>query len=101
MYTICVFLQFKILSTFPGMARTKSNQPKLLRAIVYFIVDRVFLAQFSFSGKSVKGQRKISFIGKQNIVALLYSIARKVDRAYEEDDMKEHLRDKVLKYAAE
>lgn len=32
-------------------------------------------------------------------MALLYSIVSKIDRDYDEDDMKIHLRDKILKYA--
>lgn len=94
-------MQIRILSTFPGMKKCKGNQPKLLKHVAHIIVDRVFLAQFSYSGKSLKNQRKMAFTERKNIVALLYSVAGKVDTAYEEDDMKLHLRDKILKYAAE
>lgn len=97
-----VFLQVKVLSNFPGLAQTKGNQPKLLRKILDFIVDRTFLAKFSYTGKLVKGQkRKISFSQKKNIVDLLYAIASKVDKTYEKDDLKTYLRDKILKHAAE
>lgn len=91
----------RTLSTFPGMARTKGNQPKLLKKLTEIIFERVFLAQFTFSGKSVKGQRKNSFKQNVNIIALLYSVACEIDKSYDEDDFKAHLRDKILKYAGE
>lgn len=59
------------------------------------------MAQFTFSGKSVKGQRKNSFKKQANIIELLYSVVSKIDKNYEKDDFEMHLRDKILKYAGE
>lgn len=83
------------------MSRIKGNQAKLLKAVVNLIIDHFFMAQFTFSGKTVKGQRKYSFKKKANIIALLYSVASQIDKNYGKDDFDIHLRDKILKYAGE
>lgn len=93
--------QIKVLSSFPGMNRTKGNQPKLLRKIVYFIMDRRFMANFTYSGKSTKGQRKIAFKMQQNIIGLLYSIVSKIDKSFDKDNLTLYLKDNILKYASE
>lgn len=80
----------------------KGNQPKLLKKITDFIIDRYFLAQFTYSGKLVtRGHRKNSFKERKNIVVLLYGIACKVDKNYEEENFTLHLKDKILRYAGE
>lgn len=94
-------LQINVLSCFPGVKQTKGNQPKLLKKIVGCIMDRDFLAKFSFTGKLAKGQRKISFQNQKNIMALLYPIASKIDKTFEEEDVSGYLKDKILRYAAE
>lgn len=78
----------------------KGNQMKLLRKLVALIIDRYFLAQFTYSGRSVKGQRKNSFKKNENIIAFLYSVANRIDKNYEKGDFEDNLK-VILKYAGE
>lgn len=97
----CFALQVKMLSTFSGVRRIKGNHTKMLRAVIALIIDRYFMAGFSYSGKSVKGQRKTPLKSYENILSLLYSVANKIDKNYEKEDFEADLKDKILKYAGE
>lgn len=73
---------------------------KLLRKLVALIIDRYFLAQFTYSGRAVKGQRKNSFKKNENIIDFLYSVAKTIDKNYDRLDFEDNLKS-ILKYAGE
>lgn len=90
----------KILSRFPGINQTRGNQPKLLKKIFGFLIEKQFLAdKICYSRKSAK--KPVAFIAKANVVSLLQSIAVKIDRNYDFEDLKLDLRDKIIKHAGE
>lgn len=93
----------KTLVNFPGSdsAVVNGNQPKLLKQIINVIVERKFLSNFTWTGKSTKGQKKQSFQDSKNIVRLIYDIAFHHDDSYQYKHFVNHLVNKVLKYAYE
>lgn len=73
---------------------------KLLKKLVAWIIDRYFLAQFTYAGRAVKGHRKNSFKKNENIIEFLYSVAKTIDKNYERLDFEDNLKS-ILKYAGE
>lgn len=83
------------------METFRGNQPKLLKAIVYTIMEPIFFANFTWTGKSVNGERKIPFQESNNIVDLLFDMVAKVEPSYQKTTFLSHLKTKIIKYAYE
>lgn len=63
------------------------------------IVDRRFLAEITWSGRSTPGKTKISFSKRQNILDFMYKIANQKHPNYSPTDFKEHMVDGIFKFA--
>lgn len=83
------------------MSSLIGNQPKLLKYVVYCILDRQFLATFTWSGKSVGGKTKKSLSKSTHIIDLFYSIVSKIDSSYNHPAFIDNLKNKIMKYAYE
>lgn len=95
-------MQNDLISEHPGVDRTnKHNQPKLLKRVVSLIFDRVFLSNITWSGKSVRGQKKIAMKKFHRVVDLMYTVSNKIFGNYEYNTFLDHLKNKILKYAYE
>lgn len=60
-----------------------------------------FITKFSWTGKTIPGERKLSFKSYENITDLLYKTVKKVDINYTENIAEDHLKYKILRYANE
>lgn len=88
------------MSRFPGINQTRGNQPKLLKRIIGFLMEKQFLAdKVCYSRKSAK--KTVALKAKTNFISLLHSIAVKIDKNYDFEDMMLDLRDKIIKHAGE
>lgn len=74
---------------------------KTLKILLGLIIDRRFLAEFTWSGKSVPGVRKIAFRDLNHIVDLIYDMTSKVHTKYTRPSYHKDLVDRVLKFAHE
>lgn len=83
------------------METFRGNQPKLLKCIVYTIMEPVFFANFTWTGKTIKGEKKIPFQRSKNIVDLLFDMVVKVEPSYQQATFLSHLKNKIIKYAYE
>lgn len=98
----CIFynlIQIESISFSPDL--NAGNQPKMLKKIVAITVDRKLLSNFTWSGKSIGGQKKLALQSKEKVVDLLYKIAKIVDPSYSRESYLKDLKNKVLKYAYE
>lgn len=91
------------LSSFPGYEAViaSGSQPKLLKSVVYLIFDRRYLSNYTWTGKSTKGQKKQALKDKPNVVKLVFEAINKLDASYKYSSYLNHLKNKVLKYAYE
>lgn len=86
----------------PGVKSSNGDQAKLLKRLVAKMFERSFLANFTWSGKSINGQRKIALKSHDKIVELLYKISNNcLNKTYNYEDFLNHLKNKILKYAYE
>lgn len=74
---------------------------KTLRTVLGMLIERRFLAQFTWSGKSKPGIRKLALKDRDDIVNLLYTIASQIHPKYVKTVFKRDLVDKILKFAYE
>lgn len=85
----------------PDINSLLGNQQKLLKRIVALLFDRQLLAEFTWSGKSIKGTKKSAMSAQKNIVDFLYAISTNIDSSYQHKNFLDHLKNKILKYAYE
>lgn len=85
----------------PDIISTVGNQSKMLKKIVGIIFEKSFLANFTWSGKSVRGKKKIQLRIYKNIVDFMYGIANGMDKTYQHSTYLDILKNKVIKYAYE
>lgn len=83
------------------MRSSLGNTPKLLKSILYSLIDRTFFATFTWSGKASKGQTKNSLRKYPKFVDFLYAVVTKFDEKYQYSLFLEHLKNKIIKYAYE
>lgn len=76
------------------------DRRKFVRSVVHLIFDKVFLSNFTWTGKSSKG-RKTPLQNYTEITKLFYSIVVKTDTKLDYKMFLKVLVNKVLKYAYE
>lgn len=94
---------FKIIAftDFPGMNALLGNKPKLLKKVVFSIIDRSFLSNFTWTGKSIKNQTKSALKDFPRMVDVFQSIVGNLDNGYDKTIFLKHLKEKIMKYAYE
>lgn len=102
LFGIINFPQITALSDFPGIKTAKGNKPKLMKHVLFTMVERSFLASFTWTGKAGKGQpRKHAIRDYPNFLQVLHFILKKLEGSYDDDMFYDHLKNKVLCYAYE
>lgn len=74
---------------------------RTLKIVLGLMIDRRFLAEFTWSGKSVPGVRKTAFRDQSHIVDILYKMTLQVHPKYARTSFHKDLVDKILKFAFE
>lgn len=69
--------------------------------VMYNIMDRTLLAEFTWTGKSVGNRVKMAFGKLKNISELLYGTVVSIDTSYVRSEFNSNLINKILKYAYE
>lgn len=84
----------------PNLKPLAGNQPKLLKALICILFERVFLAKFTWSGKA-KTSRKLAFEKYKHLIEITYGTLVCIDESYKYATFLTNLKSKVLKYAYE
>lgn len=77
------------------------NQAKMTKILVYKLIDRPLLAEFTWTGKSIRDKTKMAFKDLANIIELLHATLSAIDINYSRSTFIDHLKNKTLKYAYE
>lgn len=89
------------MSNEPEVKIALGNRVKMSRILVYKIVEKAFLAEFTWTGRSIGDRVKMKFKELVNINRLLYSVVSNIDVNYDRKTFSEHLISRILKYAYE
>lgn len=74
---------------------------KTVKTVLGLIIDRRFLAEFTWSGKSKPGTRKKPFRDEKNVINLIHTIALQKHTTYTREQFEKDMVDKVFKFAYE
>lgn len=74
---------------------------KALKTALNLIISRQFLSEFTWTGKSKPGIRKLPFRDYKGIESLLYAIITQMHPKYDKKTFHKDLVDKILKFAYE
>lgn len=77
------------------------NKPKMIKKIIFAIVEPACFSNFTWTGKASNGKRKNALENLTHILTLVHSIIKTVDGAYCYQLFLRHLKDNVIKYAYE
>lgn len=77
------------------------NKAKMIKKVLFAIVEPGCFSHFTWSGKSSNGKTKNALKDYPNILKLLHSVMKGPDGTYEYALFLCHLKDKVIKYAYE
>lgn len=73
---------------------------KILKKFLFNLIDRVFLKEFTWTGKTAqKGVRKIPFKQFKRILDLLFTLVKTNDQHYPLDIFEENMKTGILKHA--
>lgn len=89
------------MKNIPEVKSAYGNQAKMSKLLTYRIIDRAFLANFNWTGKSAGDKTKRPFKNLQNIIDLLHATVMDLDTNYGREVFLNHLKHKILKYACE
>lgn len=92
-------IPFKQVTAHSEFVIKKLNQDQLLKRLVYGIIDRHFLAEFTWSGKSTSGKKKLAFRDLTNVLNLIQTVIRIKYNSYSDEDFRDSVINKVLKFA--
>lgn len=73
----------------------------MLKVLMYKIIDRIFLAKCTWTGKSTNGRVKIAFKNFKNVHDFLYETIKEIDGDYSQAIFFAHMKTKILKHAYE
>lgn len=85
----------------PEINGANGNRIKMLKNATYTIMARTYLANFTYSGKTVGHNVKLAFQKFKNVKELLYGTVSHIDCSYSASDFHFNSVNKVLKYAYE
>lgn len=75
------------------------NKPKMLKALVYKVIDREFFAQFTWTGKSTGGRTKTAVQKFINLNDFFYEVMNVIDGGYTQFSFLRHYKNNVIKGA--
>lgn len=96
-------MQVRALSQIPGlnMPSMLGNKAKVLKMVLYSIIEPSCLANFTWTGKAANGRRKNAMKKYPRILQLLHTVVKGADETYIYATFLYHLKEKVIKYAYE
>lgn len=90
------FFQIDIVSSSVSEDKSKMTTPlKATKAVLGLIIDRVYLSEFTWSGKSKPGIRKIALKNYQHIYGLIYSVVSRSHKSYTKESYRKDLIDRI------
>lgn len=69
--------------------------------LLHKVIDRVYLAEFTWTGKSVGGRGKNAFRDLDKTNDFLYDVINTIDEGYTKKSYLDDLKNKIIKYAYE
>lgn len=83
--------------------QTRAISHRALKVYVNLLIDRRFLSEFTWTGKSTPGIRKIPFQDQKEILELLYILTSKTitQEKYTDDEFHGDCVDRIMKFAYE
>lgn len=84
-----------------NLNRKNDASLKTLKVAMNLIFDRVFLANFTWTGKSKPGSQKIALRKHERLVELLFVIVSDLHTKYDKNTFQDQLINSVLKYSYE
>lgn len=94
--------QIQVLSDMATQKRGSTSTPvKLMKRVLGLIIDRIYLSEFTWSGKSKPGTRKIAMKDFTRVFDLIHSIVSRSHKKYTDESCRKDLVDKILKFAYE
>ena len=77
------------------------NKPKMLKKVLYSIIDPKCYSNFTWTGKAPNNKKKNAMQDYEKVLQLLYKVVKGSDSTYDYKLFLVHLKDKVIKYAYE
>lgn len=98
-----IFIQVEHISRMPEnqLVIHGGCRLKILKRFLSSILDRAFLANFTWTGKTIGTDRKIPFGKFKKILDLMFALVTKNDENYPRKTMTDFLVNRILKYAYE
>lgn len=72
---------------------------KTVKRVLGLLIDRIFLAEITWSGKSKPGTRKIALSNYTALLNLVYTAVSKLHKGYTKNTFREEMVDNVMKFA--
>lgn len=91
----------QIATLFGAVPKDIKTPVKMAKKILLMIMDRVFLAQFTWTGKSRPGTRKIAFQEYNRTVGIIFALTSKIHRSYTKEQYRKDMVDRIFKFAYE
>lgn len=76
-----------------------ANRVKMIKFILFSIIDRTFFANFTWGGKGSNGQKKEPLKTYPNVLKLIYAVVKGCDKSYSYDIFLENLKSGVIRHA--
>lgn len=76
------------------------NGGKIIKTLFGKLMDSMIRSLFTWTGKSIKGKKKIAFKTYEGVIGLLYAVVHLADKTYSMKDCEYDLTYKVLKHAS-
>lgn len=76
------------------------ESPKVIKSVFNAILDKQVRSRFTWTGKSINGEKKIPFRDYKEIIGLLFNVVRRANNKYTMVKCEEDLTTRILKYAA-
>lgn len=77
------------------------NKPKMIKAILFAIIEPSCFSNYTWSGKAANGRKKNAMQKHPKILELLHKVVKGSDESYDFQLFLKHLKEKVIKYAYE
>lgn len=96
-------MQVRALSFIPGlkMPAMLGNKPKILKKVLYSVIEPSCFANFTWTGKASNGNTKNAMKDLPKVLQLLHTVVKGSDQSYSYTLFLHHLKEKVIRYAYE
>lgn len=89
------------LARAPRLNSLLGDKVKMIRFILFSIVDRTFFSNYTWMGKGANGETKQAFSKYKNVLNLIYTVVRGRDENYNFEAFLSNLKLKIIRYAYE